>query len=699
MDFTTKKSGMESEANVTFTQGGRLRAIELAMAHLRGFTGPSVVEVPPGSGDDLPALAAQLAENADLAARVRSVDARQLRDLTRGGATVIAPVRGAWLVADARGGTVVSDHRETRKRLTSRTLRKLSGDDRIEAIVFEPRLSLGSLSYAHTGSSSPWTRLRKLITLEGPEMAAILVFAIALGGLSLAVPVAVQVLVNTIAFGSLLQPLVTLAILLFGVLALSALIQVAEWYAMEVLMRRVFVRVAEDFSRRFAAAKVENADMRDGRELANRFFDAVSVQKTLSGLLLDGLGLALQTAVGLLLLAFYHPVLLAFDVALLFGLGLVLTLGYGAVPSSLAESQAKYRVAAWVQEIAGNFAIFKREDAAIVAAQKSDALTRAYLGQRRQHYRVVLRQLAGGLGLQVLAMVALLGLGGWLVMKGELTLGQLVAAELVVGTIGVGFAKVGKQLEKAYDLLASLDKIGMVLDMSIDPPAAGPQRAEGPLRVRLDGLRLARGTWRSGETVDLRVDEGARLHLAGPGGCGKSTLLETLAGLRSGVEGKLRLEGARMASGVEVELRKRAYLVRGNQLVEGTILENLRFGRFDASEDEAWAALETAGLTQVVRALDDGLETKIGREHGPLSTSQRARLCLARALLCRPELMLIDGALDLAEVDTARDGSLLEAFLGEQAPWAAVVVTRDPNVRTYLKHRYDLVTGATGGTR
>ena len=639
-------------------------------------------------------LARAVGENAGVAAQTRTLDAREIRDRAASGASVLVPLHDAWVTISRSRCTLVDERRERDFAPTIRRIKSLVGNAPVDALILESRFPMAALSRRALGTASAWQRLRALLALERSEIAALVVFAVVLGGLSLAVPVAVQVLVNTIAFGSLLQPLVILVLLLFGVLAFSATVQVARWYAMEVLQRRIFVRVSEDFARRLSAASYEQRDEVELRELSNRFFDVVTIQKTASQLLLDGLGLALQTAVGMVLLGFYHPVLLAFDVALLIALGLVVLLGYGAVPTALAESQEKYRVAAWIQNLASQPGLFKRGSAATFAAQKADLLTRSYIGARRRHYRRVLRQLVGGMGVQMLALVSLLGLGGWLVMRGELTLGQLVAAELVVGAIGAGFAKIGKHLESAYDLLAGLDKVGMVLDLEVeDQPSSEPTSGE-PLYVSVSELRLTRGSWASPEPISMEVDPGDRIWVTGPGGSGKSTLLETLAGLRTAQEGRLRIRHARSAWGPGLRLRKRAHLVRPGQTFAGSLLENLQALRPDLDEAEAWKLLEKVELCDVVRAHQEGIHTQLGESGAPLSRSELARFALACGLAASPDLLLLDGTVDDLGLDPERERQVLDVVFGPQVPWAVVVVGRHPELAPRCRKRVQL--GATG---
>ena len=388
----------------------------------------------------------------------------RVRDLVLSGldgARYMIPLNIGWIAISQSKAILVTAQGEKKLKLNHRTLRSLIGSEVVDAIRLEPLLNLERLrsSESQLNKPDPWSRLWSLLALERPILRSLIVYAVMLGALSLAVPISVQVLVNTIAMGSLLQPLIILSVLLLGVLTLSGSVYLIEHYAVELLQRRLFVRVAEDLSRRLTALTDESRDrVRKGR-LTHRFFEVITLQKSASKLLMDGLSVALQTLVGMTLLGFYHPALLAFDIVLIAALIVVLLLGYGAVDSAVEESAAKYKVAKCVE------AIVEGNIDAEESVQLADTYTRTYLGARRTHYRTLFRQLAGGVVIQVIALVSLLGLGGWLVMKGELTLGQLVAAELVVGAVGASFVKLGKMFESAYDLLASLDKLGGLIDL------------------------------------------------------------------------------------------------------------------------------------------------------------------------------------------------------------------------------------------
>lgn len=316
---------------------------------------------------------------------------------------------------------------------------------------------------------SPLKRLWMLLAPESHDIWVVAVFAFVTSILMLATPIAVETLVNTVAFGRFLQPIFVLSAILLTFLGFQGAIKALQTYVVEIIQQRLFARVAADLSYRLPRADLEAVDGEYMPDLVNRFFDIVTVQKVVATLLLDGLGLVLNTVIGMAVLAFYHPWLLGFDIFLLSAIALIVFgLGRGAVASAVGESKQKYYMAGWLEEVAHCPTAFRGDGGAEFALERSDQLIHQYLMARRKHFRIVFRQIMFALALQAISSTLLLGLGGWLVVTGELTLGQLVAAELIVTVIVGSFAKIGKHLEGFYDLLTSVDKLGSLFDIQME---------------------------------------------------------------------------------------------------------------------------------------------------------------------------------------------------------------------------------------
>jgi len=528
----------------------------------------------------------------------------------------------------------------------------------------------------------PLTRLWGLLRTESRDLWMVFIYAVGVGVLSLAVPITAMAVVNTTALATLVQQLLVLCLALFVCLALAAMLRVLQSVVVEYLQQRIFVRVVADLSYRLPRADVQAFDRQHGPELVNRFFDVLTVQKAGATLLLDGVTVVLQMAIGLTLLAFYHHILLGFDIALIVALlFIVFVLGRGAVRSSIRESRAKYVVAGWVEEMARHPVTFKVNGGPQFARERADLLARQYLLARQSHFRIVLRQFAFSLVLQVLASTALLGLGGYLVIQGQLTLGQLVAAEIVVAAVVASVTKLGKHLESYYDLLAAVDKLGHLVDLPMEREGGVVHHARSKgAAVRMHDIRFSysHGHRTVLERFNLSIAPGERVALLGPNGAGKSTLVDLLFGIRVPAHGYVEIDGMDLRDLRLESLREHIAVVKGIEIFEGSILENVRMGREHLSLADVRQALAAVGLLADVLDFPGGLQTHLGTGGSPLSLGQAERLMLARAIAGAPRLLVVDEVLD--DMDQEIRQEVLPAIIGPEARWTLLVVTHSQDV-------------------
>lgn len=543
----------------------------------------------------------------------------------------------------------------------------------LTAVPAAPLSVLGGDAHdGHGHHPSPVKRLWALVRLERDDLWVVAIYAVVVGLLTLATPVAVQALVSTVAFGTLLQPIVVLSLLLLAALGFQAALKAMQTRVVESIQQRVFARTAIDLAWRLPRVKREAAANGFGPETVNRFFDVLTVQKTANTLLTDGIATFLQIGIGLLVLGFYHPALLAFDLVLLALLtAVVFVPGRRGLSTSVEESYAKYEVAAWLEELARPGSALRSAGGAAFAAERADALTRRYLEARQKHFTVLFGQTLGTLGLQVFASAALLGLGGWLVVQQSLTLGQLVAAELIVAAVASSIGKLGKKLDAAYDLLTALDKLGHLVDLPIEDPERGePVPGQGPVRVQLRGAAED-----DGAGFDLELPAGSRTAIVGAEG---HPLGEWLTALRVPTRGVVTLNGVETSRARTPALREHLALVLRNDFFEGSVLENVTLGRPGVTAADARAALERVGLLDEVRTLPGGIDARLSHTGAPLTHSQLTRLVVARAIAGAPRLIVVDESLEAIEpVTRAR---VVAALTRPSAPWTLVALVPDPHV-------------------
>ena len=556
----------------------------------------------------------------------------------------------------------------------------------------------------------PHRRLFRLLRPERGDIAVVLILSFVNGVLLLATPLTVDALVNNIAFGGreqvYVQALVVLAVLLLACLLLVAFMRAVQHYAMEIIQQRLFVRMSADLAYRLPRTQAVALEQSMGPDLVNRFFEIVTVQKSSSLLLLEGVNLVLATVIGLIVLAFYHPFLMAFALVLVLVLAVVIFLfGRRAVQTSIGESYAKHAVAGWLEQIAMFPILFKSGGATALACRRADELAQEYISRRRDHFRILLRQICGLLTLQALASAALLIIGGSLVLRGELTLGQLVASELIVGAIVASVSKLGKHMEAWYDALASVDKLGYLVDLPVERESGGvPESASGPAGVVVEAVTFGYDAAHPVlNRLSLEFRPGSRVAIVGTNGGGTSTLMDLLQGFRVPQEGRILVDGLDLRDWELQELRHQTVLVRGREVVGGTLMENVRLGRDEVSVEEVRRALDAVGLGLVVQQLPDGLDTLLKAGGRPLSGTQRARLVLARALVAKPRLLLLDEYLDGLGTNLITEWESL--LFARSNPWTLVVATRDPDVIRRCdqvvqlsRNREDLASGGTAST-
>ncbi len=565
-----------------------------------------------------------------------------------------------------------------------------SAQAEVEAAFVSPALPAEGLTGRddddlHGNHPSPVSRLLGLMRPEAADIVTIFIFSLVTGLLYLALPLAINGVVGNLAFGTQSTPfqqaLIFITIALSGCLILSAVIRGLQYVVAEHIQRRIFVRLAADMAWRLPRVKTEALDGVHAPEMVNRFLDVVTVQKSSAMLLLNGINIIVGAVVGLLVLGFYHPFLLAYMLVILFGLALVvLVLGRGAISSSLAESRSKYAAVGWLEEVARYPRLFKGPSGLTLAPGRADELSRRYLADRGWHFRVLMRQIIGLLTLEVLATAALLIVGGGLVLSQQLTLGQLVASELIVSTVVASVAKLGKQFEAWYDALAAVDKLGHLVDLKTDReggevPAGAPAGAAISLQdvgfAYPGGRELLR-------QVSFQVAPGARVALGGAQGSGCSTLIDLIAGMREPTAGAILVDGLDLRSWDLEAYRGQVMVLRSQDILTASLLDNLRLGRPDITIGQVQAALAEVGLLPDVLAMPGGLETGLVTGGLPLSSRQRNRLLIARALLHRPRLLVIDEFLD--GMDPENTSHLADLIMAPGRPWTLLLATRDPQL-------------------
>jgi putative ABC transport system ATP-binding protein len=534
-------------------------------------------------------------------------------------------------------------------------------------VAVEPRMMLASTEHI----PNHYLRLLQMWNLERHDIAVALVFGCAMGVTSLAVPIAAQSLVNIVAATAMIQPLVMLGLMLLIALVAVGILQVMQIVVAERIHRRLWVRTANDWMRRLPRYSRDARQRNSVHEMANRFFDVCLLQKDTVSLLLDGSSLVLTTGASLILLAFYHPWLLVFDVVLIAGIVGVVAVGWHAGHRADQESFCKYDLFAWIDDVAGGRLLFADARGRAFADARGELLLRKWLEARGQYYKKILRQISTGVALQVIATVGLLTLGGYLVIERQLTFGQLVASSVLVTTIGSGLTRLGRQLDPIYESAAVAATFAKNLDEKLEQEG-------GLLLPPSDKCMAVELRDRSSGNVVVAVEPGWRLGLIGGTGS-HSRVLDLLYGLygTQPLEAiEARLDGIETHVLDPESLREQVALVRGQEVVWAKVRENLDLGH-GSDDKELLDLLDLVHMRQRVLGLPQGLDTLLisDSDGGPLDESELRRLVLVRALLAKPRLLLLDRGLDGLGLDAEQRTRLYDWLFDRQRPWTLIVST------------------------
>lgn len=525
----------------------------------------------------------------------------------------------------------------------------------------------------------PIERFHKLVKDHTNILLVILSYTFLTGLLSLAVPLAAQSLVNTIAAGMFIQPLVVLTVLLFSGLFITGILRVLKLSLIETVQQLTFAEVALLLGRRIP--RIEHAALSDEYmpELVNRFFDVMNIQKSWAKILLDVPAALLQVVIGLVLMAFYSPLLLAFDIFICLSLVFIIFgLGRGGVKTSIVESLEKYHVAEWLEEMARCETSFKMCSIPRYLIKKTDQLVVQYIKARRSHFVVLLRQAIGSYAFQAFANAGILGIGGLLVIERQLTLGQLVAAEIIIVVVMAATEKLIRSIETYFDLLTGLHKVGHITDLPIEKHTGKEmERTETGSSVNFHGVHFAYPEQKELlNELEFEIKHSERIALVGESGSGKSTIAALACRLQTPSHGSIQLNNMDVSDISLKSLRQNVALVTDiNEIFEGTIEENITIGRdFVSHTDVVWA-LSVTQLDRDLVKFPDGLKTQLVSAGRNLSRGQMQRILIARAIVERPRLLILDEA--FTGIDEHKKLEIMKSIFDKSNPWTIINISHD----------------------
>lgn len=525
-----------------------------------------------------------------------------------------------------------------------------------------------------------WQRLVGMLRLDKRDVFQIFYYAIFAGLVGLSLPLGIQAIINLIQGAQISTSWIILVILVTLGVVFAGILQLMQIRIIENLQQKIFTRASFEFAYRFPKIKMSELYNYYPPELANRFFDTLTIQKSLSKVLIDFPAALLQIIFGLLLLSFYHPFFIIYGILLL---GLIYVVfkftARKGLQTSLEESKNKYKVAHWLQEVARSIVSFKLSGKTSHAIDKNDTLVSKYLDARESHFRILIIQFIQMIGFKVLVTAGLLLIGGLLVLNQEMNIGQFVAAEIIILLVINSVEKLILGLETFYDLLTSLEKMGQVVDKELESQnGERPFAGDEGFKVELENIRYKLPD--IGKVVldglSLTITPESIIHLKGGRNSGRTSLLRVVAGILEPDSGGVYINNASL-KGINLNYY-RSFV--GQSLAEetpfeGTILDNITFGDKSISQEQIYWAMENVGLTSFVKEQPNGLQTIIYPEGKEIPYIISKKIVLARSIVNKPKLLVLKDPLDQFGKEEA--DRIIRFLTDPNNGWALMVVSEN----------------------
>jgi ABC-type bacteriocin/lantibiotic exporter with double-glycine peptidase domain len=522
---------------------------------------------------------------------------------------------------------------------------------------------------------TPLKRFLNLLKLDRKDISQIILYAIFSGILALSLPLGIQAIINFIQAGNISVSWMVLVFLVILGVALVGVLSLMQMRITENLQQKLFVRSAFEFAYRIPTIKFEELYKNHPLEIANKFFDTLTIQKGTSKLLIDFSAALLQVLFALILLSFYHPFFIIFGILLVILLYLIFAYAYKpGLETSLKESKYKYKVVGWLQEIAKNYWVFKTQNSFLFSLSKNDLLVTEYLNYREKHFKIIRAQYIKLIAFKVIITASLLIIGGLLVIKQQMNIGQFVAAEIVILMVIASVEKIILGLETFYDVLTSVEKIGQVTDLPLDTiETSNENYLYSIINLTIENVsyKFPDATKSALKNVSLNINQGEKIILSGENGSGKSTLIRFLTGTLVPNTGAFYINDDTFKK-IDLNLyRKHIGVVLQNETpFEGTILENITFGKPYSDEDLKWV-LDTVELTEFVKTLPNNLDTKVMGNGLQLSASNMQKIVLAKSLISKPKILFLEEPVD--KLDTISSQKIISTIMHHKTQTVIVI--------------------------
>lgn len=526
-------------------------------------------------------------------------------------------------------------------------------------------------------------KLFRLLRLDGKEITALYLLSILSGLIQLSLPLGIQAIINfaIVATGRKQLPASMWVLILLVVLGVlfTGMLKINQMKIVEKIQQKIFTRFSFEFSYRIPKLNVKSIDQYHLPELVNRFFDIPTLQKSMAKLLLDIPTAVIQLCFGLILLAFYNSVFIVFGIILLVILYLILYISSPkGFEASLQESNFKYDIGGWIQEIARGIKTFKFFNSYKLHIEKTNDLLEGYLHARNRHFLILKLQYWSLVVFKILITASMLIVGGILLIRQEINIGQFIAAEIIILTIMNAVEKLIVSLETVYDLLTSVEKINKITEKPIDEEGSYEYIKKQGIEIEAKNLSFGFDKTDILQNISFHIKPGQKVAITGDGDSGKTVLLRLLTGVFQDFKGDLSFDQIPINNYNLNTLRNHIGIYMQKQdIFSASLWENITLGNAEIKEQDVLDVFKIVGLDSFYKSLNKGFDTHLEPTGKQLSSSNVQKLLIARSLLNQPALLLLDEPMKLIAAD---DKQYLQNYLFGLKDVTIIFTTNDPSL-------------------
>jgi len=526
-------------------------------------------------------------------------------------------------------------------------------------------------------TGNPVLRFLRIVKAEKRDVILIYTYSILGGLINLSLPLGIQAIMGLVLSGTVTSSwIILMSFVIFGI-AFAGFLMIVQMSISERLQQKIFVNAAFEFAHRVPRWKMESIIKEYAPELMNRFFDILTIQKSLSKIFIGFSTSFLQIIFGILLLSFYHSYFAMFGVLIFILMIIVFRYSFhNALKTSLYESKYKYKIAAWLEELGRTMTIVKLAGKTDMHIKKTDRLTTEYIKYRDEHFKELKFQYVNIVTFKTVITGGLLILGSILVLDQQINIGQFVAAEIIIILIINSVEKLLSTIETIFDVLTSVEKIGLITDIPVEEDKGiSFDQIDNEKGIEIEFKNVSYSFPDTNritlENINLHIKSGEKICIGGFPGAGRSTFVNLSATLFHNYSGFITFNGTTLKNINLIELR--SYVgenLSKKEIINGTYAENISMGVEETTFDDIKQAADAVNLTKFIQSTEKGWDTVIVPEDMTIPSNVVKKIAMARSIAENPRLFVLDDFLIGLSVEDKE--LIVKNLTGNDKPWTLI---------------------------